>query len=63
MFCFNPRLVLNRTASPTPAPVNKPAIILAAEITFSKYKLVMITDAAQFGINPTAPAMIGPKIG
>ena len=29
--------VFNKTASPTPAPVNKPEIILPSEITFSKY--------------------------
>lgn len=52
--------VLNNTASPTPAPVNKPDIILPSEITFSKYIFVIITDAAQFGINPISDAIIGP---
>ena len=58
MFLF----VLNNTASPTPAPVSNPDIMLAADITFSRYIFVKITDAAQFGIRPIRLATIGPKI-
>ena len=62
MFSFSFLFVLNSTASPTPAPVNNPAIILPADIKFSKYIFVIITDAAQFGINPINPAITGPNI-
>ena len=62
-FSFNPLLILNNTANPTPAPVNSPAIKLDTDITFSKYMFVKITDAAQFGIRPINPAIIGPIIG
>ena len=54
---------MNRTANPTPAPVNNPAIKLETDITFSKYIFVIITDDAQFGINPINAAIIGPIIG
>ena len=63
IFSFSLLFVLNNTASPTPAPVNNPAIILPSEITFSKYIFVIITDAAQFGINPINDVIIGPIIG
>ena len=62
-FCFISLFVLNNTASPTPAPVNSPEIKLATDITFSKYILVIITDAAQFGISPSNAETIGPIIG
>ena len=39
IFSFNLLFVLNKTASPTPAPVNNPEIKLPSEITFSKYIL------------------------
>ena len=61
-FSFQFLFVLNNIASPTPAPVNNPAIILPTEITFSKYKFVKITDAAQFGIRPIKAAIAGPII-
>ena len=57
--CF--LFVLNNTNKPTPAPVNNPAISDAILITFSIYKLVIITDAAQFGIKPIKLEIIGPK--
>ena len=62
IFSFMFLFVLNNTASPTPAPVSKPDIMLAADITFSRYIFVKITDAAQFGIRPIRLATIGPKI-
>ena len=63
MFSLIPLFVLNNTASPTPAPTNKPAIIVPTEMIFSKYICVIITDEAQFGIRPINPEMIGPNIG
>ena len=63
IFSFILLFVLNNTASPTPAPVNNPDIILPSEITFSKYIFVIITDAAQFGIKPINEAIIGPTTG
>ena len=63
IFSFMPLLVLNNTANPTPAPTSKPAIIVPTDIIFSKYICVMITEDAQFGINPIAPDIIGPSIG
>ena len=60
-FSFNLSFVLNNTASPTPAPVNNPAIMLPNDITFSRYRFVIITDAAQFGINPMRLAKNGVK--
>ena len=61
MFSFSLLFVLNKTASPTPAPVNSPAIMLPSEITFSKYIFVIITDAAQFGIKPINDVIIDIK--
>ena len=63
IFFFIPLFALNNTASPTPDPTNNPEIIVAAEITFSKYICVKITDEAQLGIKPINPAIIGAKIG
>ena len=60
-FCFIFLLVLNNTINPTPAPVSNPATKEAIFITFSIYKLVIITDAAQFGISPIKLDTIGPK--
>ena len=63
IFSFILLFVLNNTASPTPAPVNSPDIILPSEITFSKYIFVIITDAAQFGISPISDDINGPITG
>ena len=63
IFSFILLFVLNNTASPTPAPVNNPDIILPSDITFSKYIFVIITDAAQFGINPISDVISGPITG
>ena len=45
------------------SPTSNPEIIVAADITFSKYICVNITEDAQFGINPIIPAITGPNIG
>ena len=37
--------------------------VLTTDITFCKYIFVIITDAAQFGINPINAEIIGPSIG
>ena len=63
IFSFKFLFTLNNTISPTPALTNKPAINVATVIKPSKYNWVIITEAAQFGISPTIPAITGPKIG
>ena len=59
IFSFAFLFTLQSINIPTPAPTNSPDIIVAIFITFSKYNWVNITDDAQFGINPTNPAIIG----
>ena len=54
--------VLNNTNSPTPAFTATPDINTGIAITFSTNNSVNITDDAQFGINPTNPAIIGPNM-
>ena len=44
---------LNNTKIPIPEPTNKPAIIEPKVIKLFKYNSVIITEPAQFGINPT----------
>ena len=58
MFLF----VLNSTNNPTPAFTATPEIKIGIEITFSINNSVIITEDAQFGINPISPAIIGPNI-
>ena len=62
-FSFIPLFILNKTASPTPAPTNNPEIKVATDIISFKYICVIITDDAQLGINPISPDIIGPIIG
>ena len=53
---------LNKTINPTPAPVSNPAISDAIFKTLLRYKLVIITEAAQFGISPIKLDTNGPNI-
>ena len=60
-FSFIFLFTLNNINNPTPAPTSSPESIVASVITFPKYNCVNITDEAQFGINPTNPAIVGPS--
>ena len=53
-------MTLNKTSSPTPAPTNKPPIIVPKLIAPSKKSSVISTLAAQLGISPTIPLITGP---
>ena len=62
-FCFILLFIFIKTNNPTPAPTNNPVIIVPNDIRLFKYNCVIITDAAQFGINPNKPHNICEKIG
>ena len=52
IFSFTFLFDLNSTRIPIPEPTNKPAIIEPKLIKFDRYNSVIITEPAQFGINP-----------
>jgi len=60
IFCFRFLFILNNTSRPAPAFANKPPISEPKLIIFDKYSSVIITDEAQFGINPINAATTGP---
>ena len=63
MFSLIFLFILNNTRIPIPEPTSSPPIIDPKLITLLKYNCVIITEPAQFGINPTIPDIKGPTIG
>ncbi len=62
MFSFMFLFILNSINIPAPAFTNNPAINEPKAIISDKYNSVIITDEAQFGINPISAAIIGSNI-
>ena len=56
------RLVLNKTTSPIPAPVHRPATAEPKLIAPSRKSCVIRIEAAQFGISPSSAVRNGWKI-